>query len=68
MIKILGYSLKKARIYNIRATARLIDYKRIHKTKKIAYLLKNNYQFIYIDESSFSTNIYPRQGYSPKYQ
>ena len=68
MIKSIGYSRKRSRVYNKNKFSASPKKLKQEKISKFLYLLKSGFEFLFIDEVSIITNIYPNYGYSPKNQ
>ena len=68
MLNNIGYSRKRSRLYDknkLKSTNNLLKLKKI---ERFLFLFNNGYHFLFIDEVSTTTNIYPNYGYSPKYE
>jgi len=67
MIKSINYSRKRSSLCDknkFRPSNRDI---KLNKINSFVYLYGSGYKFLFIDEVSCITNIYPNYGYSPKY-
>ena len=68
MLKIMGYSRKRSTLVDKNKYRKSSNELKSTKINTFVYLYSNGYKFLFIDEVSCITNIYPNYGYSPKYQ
>ena len=67
MLKSIEYSRKRSSLVDKNKYKKSSHSLKLEKINKFVYLYNNGYQFLFIDEVSCITNIYPNYGYSPKY-
>ena len=67
MLKSIEYSRKRSSLVDKNKYKKSSHSLKLEKINKFVHLYDKGYHFLFIDEVSCITNIYPNYGYSPKY-
>ena len=68
MLKNLGYSRKRSRLFNKNKISSTTKTRKLKSIERFLYLFNKGYNFLFLDEVSTITNVYPTYGYSAKYE